>query len=252
MKSLNLIAYLILMVGHIPTVIAVTDAELEALEKQLEQQEMEAKRKAEAEAKRKAEEEEKRLAEQQAEEKKKQEAEEKRLDELEKQLIEKERRLAEQQAEEKKKQEAEEKRLADEEAKKKSLTVPRLIKAQDYSRQENIEVGGEWGPDFIHNRAPYIFHRENLVEYDVTFNQSGKYEFSIEYAAAQSRPVDVYLNGDLIKKGAIATITGGWNPQHCKWQSVAIVLVKQGKNVLRIYRSSVFPHIRNIKFEPIK
>jgi len=173
---------------------AVTDAELEALEKQIEQLEVEENK----------------------------QAEEARLAELERQRQEE------------------------------TSKVAKYINARDYSRQENIEVGGQWGPDFIHNRAPYFFSRENLVKYDITFNQSGKYELSVDYAADQSRPVDVYLNGEIIKKGAIATITGGWNPQHSKWEVVAIVSVKQGKNVLRIYRDSVFPHIRNIKFEPIK
>ena len=51
----RLIVCLILMVGHLNQVQAVTDAELEALEKQIEQQEEEEKKQANAEAKRKAE-----------------------------------------------------------------------------------------------------------------------------------------------------------------------------------------------------
>jgi len=50
----SLIISLILMVGHITPVQAVTDAELEAIEKQIEQLEVEEK-KTEAEAKQKAE-----------------------------------------------------------------------------------------------------------------------------------------------------------------------------------------------------
>ena len=84
----SLIISLILTVGYLTTVQAVTDAELEALEKQIEQQEAEEKQKAEAEAKRKAElirkrlEKEKRLAEKQAEEKEKDEAGKKRMTEV--------------------------------------------------------------------------------------------------------------------------------------------------------------------------
>ena len=50
-KVHSLIACLILSVGYLTTVQAVTDAELDALEKQIEQQEVEENLKAEAEAK---------------------------------------------------------------------------------------------------------------------------------------------------------------------------------------------------------
>ena len=55
MKLLSLIVCLILTVGYVNHVEAVTDAELEALQKQLEQQEAEEKKQAEAEEKKKAE-----------------------------------------------------------------------------------------------------------------------------------------------------------------------------------------------------
>jgi septal ring factor EnvC (AmiA/AmiB activator) len=63
MKYLSLIVCLVLMVGYLTSVQAVTDAELEALEKQIEQQEAEEKQQAELEVKRKAESEKQRLEE---------------------------------------------------------------------------------------------------------------------------------------------------------------------------------------------
>jgi hypothetical protein len=93
MKSLSLIVCLILTGGYLSPAQAVSDAELEALEKQIEQLEAKEK-KAEAEAKRKAKAEAKRMAEaeaeKQAEEKRKQEAEDKRLAEEEMKRQEKE------------------------------------------------------------------------------------------------------------------------------------------------------------------
>ena len=95
----SLIISLILTVGYLSPVQAVTDAELEALEKQIEQQEMEEKKQAEAEAKRKVEQkrkaevearkqeeaETKRNAVEEAKRKAAAEAEKKRLAELERQ-----------------------------------------------------------------------------------------------------------------------------------------------------------------------
>jgi len=85
MKSLSLIVCLIIMIGQINHVEAVTDAELEALEKQIEEQEVDEKKKAKEEVKRKAEEKRKAKAE----------AEKKRLVELEKKQRQEEARFAE-------------------------------------------------------------------------------------------------------------------------------------------------------------
>jgi len=103
MKSLSLIACLILTNGYVNRVEAVTDAELDALEKQIEQQEVEEKQKVEADGKRRAEaeklaEEKKRLEEERAKlEEEKRKLEEARLAELERQRREEE---AKKQAEE--------------------------------------------------------------------------------------------------------------------------------------------------------
>jgi len=108
MKSLSLIISLILTVGYLASVTAVTDAELEALEKQIEQQEAEEKQKAKAEAKRRAE------AEKLAEEKK-------RLAEIEKQLQEKQRQLEDEEKKNEETQLAElERQHQEEEAKKRA------------------------------------------------------------------------------------------------------------------------------------
>jgi len=100
----SLIISLIFTISYLSHVHAVTDAELEALEKQLEQLETNEKNQAEAEERKKAEVAAKRNAEQKR--KANAEAEKKRLAELEKQRMEEEQRLTE----EAKKQEEEEKK----------------------------------------------------------------------------------------------------------------------------------------------
>jgi flagellar biosynthesis GTPase FlhF len=106
----SFIVSLIIIFSHQTSVTAVTDAELEALEKQLEQQETEEKKQTEAEAKRKAEQ--KRKAEA--------EAEKKRLVELEKQRMEEEQRQLENEKRkfEEEKKKLEESRLAELERKR--------------------------------------------------------------------------------------------------------------------------------------
>jgi len=112
MKSIlahSLIFSLILTVGYLSHVHAVTDAELEALEKQIEQQEVEEKQKADAEAKRKA--------------------------ELEKQQWKEAKRIAE-----KKRKEEEAKRLTGEEKIKRKTEGERLREEQEARAQAEEEA----------------------------------------------------------------------------------------------------------------
>jgi len=158
MKSkmiLILLSSLILTVSYLIPVNAVTDAELEALEKQIEQQEAEEKKKTEAGAKRKAEQ--KRKAEI--------EAEKKRLVELEKQRQEKQRRLTElerqRQEEETNKKANEQQRLLElekkrleEERKRNALEKEKLFEEKRMEEQHQIRkkivqaILGKWETDF--------------------------------------------------------------------------------------------------------
>jgi len=114
------------MMCYLTSATAVTDAELEALEKQIEQQEAEEKKQAEAEAKRKAEAEAKWKAEQKR--KAEVEAEKKRLSELEKQLQEKQRKFEDE------KKKIEEARLAELEQRRQEEAAERQRLAAEEAR----------------------------------------------------------------------------------------------------------------------
>lgn len=136
MKSISLhcvIFILFLTIGYHPSVFAVTDADLEALEKQIEQQEQEKKKQAEAEAQkkkaaagRKREEDLKRIEESQA----KRRAEEARLAEEERRRQEE---AADKAAEADARRKAEEARLAEEDAKKREEEAK---KAEEEKRKQ--------------------------------------------------------------------------------------------------------------------
>ena len=164
----SLIVCLILTVGYLTSVTAVTDAELEALEKQIEQQEVEEKQKVEAEAKRKA------------EQNQKAEAEAKRkVDEELKRKIEVE---AKKLAEEKRKLEAEKKRLAEEEAKRKKeeriAEIERKRKQELVLAGEMVDIPGgtfEMGSNEEYDSASpihtVIISPFKIGKYEVTFDQ---------------------------------------------------------------------------------
>ena len=83
----------------------------------------------------------------------------------------------------------------------------------------------------------------NFVEYDLSA-ASGSYQLEFRYAAAESRPVRVLLNGELIEAGAASDVTGGWMPENQAWRVAGVLALGGGPNVLRVERTDgPFPHI---------
>ena len=140
MKSLSLIICLILMTVYLFPAQAVTDAELEALEKQIEQQEAEEKKQAKDEEKKKAESEAKRKVEK----KRKVEAEAKRREEEAKGKAE-EARLAEI---ERQRQEEETNKKTNEQQRLLELEKKRLEEQHQIRKKIVQAILGKWETDF--------------------------------------------------------------------------------------------------------
>lgn len=150
MKSLSLIACLILTVVYLSSAQAVTDAELEALEKQIEQQEADEIEQVEAKEKMKAEAEAKRKAEQKR--KAEDEAEKKRLVELENQRQEEQKRLAKLES---KRQEEEAKKRAEEEKEKYNLLLTEAKQAVS-NKDKELAIN-------IYNEALILFPGDTVA-----------------------------------------------------------------------------------------
>jgi TolB-like protein len=113
----------------------------------------------------------------------------------------------------------------------------------------NIEVGVlPHGDDVIHNAPPYS-KAVNWVDY-VFVADEGLYELWIEYAAAESRPVVIIVNAQTVNSQGLAQTTGGWNLSNQRKVFQNNVMLKDGQNILRLYRNDYFPHIRTIEFLP--
>lgn len=121
------------------------------------------------------------------------------------------------------------------------------IPATDFRRDESHNVGENlnYGGGIITNWPPEVDH-ENIVTYDVTIDEPGRYEISVDYAALLSRPVTVDVNGTLVTNSALAGTTGGWTWQNITHATVGSAAFKMGLNKLRITRYSAIPHIRRI------
>jgi hypothetical protein len=128
---------------------------------------------------------------------------------------------------------------------------PIAMRAMDFTRSSGIEVGRvpEWGLTSIHNAPPYT-PRVNSAEYD--FNAcAATYQLTVEYAAAESRAVEIYVNGKLVIPAGLAAITGGWSDAHQRWLPQGEVTLRSGRNTLRLKRDNYFPHIRAFRLTPL-
>lgn len=127
-----------------------------------------------------------------------------------------------------------------------------VIQAKNFSRGSGIEVEAgrypQWGLNTIHNAPPYG-HRINLAEYD--FNAcAGTYQLDVEYAAAESRPVEIYINGKLAIPVGLSATTGGWSISNQRWLHQGDVTLITGRNTLQFKRNDYFPHILAIRLRP--
>src|SRR5262249_28817588 len=102
-----------------------------------------------------------------------------------------------------------------------------LLEAENYTRgnvKKDFTVYGE-KIGVIYNAGPL----PNIAEYDVTLAKAGTYQLELRFAAAESRPVDVEINGKVVKSGAAAAVTGTWYPDSQKWSAEGVFALAAGK-----------------------
>ena len=109
-----------------------------------------------------------------------------------------------------------------------------------------------------------IFHRGNVVitldgygqgigiigsrgaahaEYDIDVKKAGRYAVEIRYAAAESRPIGLLLDGQQVGTSILSAVTGSWYPDTQRWVSAVQLQLTPGKHTLRFDSPKVYPHI---------
>jgi hypothetical protein len=83
----------------------------------------------------------------------------------------------------------------------------------------------------------------NTMEYDLAIPVSATYELFAKYAALQSRPVDIFLDDDLVARG-FTSVTGSWQASTAKWEKQAEVEIGRGKHTIKLVcPGPCIPHI---------
>ncbi len=123
-----------------------------------------------------------------------------------------------------------------------------MIEAESFARGNALRDTDNYG------KGIGVIHTGNApthAEWDISVPSAGTYQLELRYAAEQSRPVKILLNGAAIRSDAAGSATGGWFPDNQRWEPQAVVALKAGKNVLRIERSDAIPHIDKIALIPV-
>ena len=90
----------------------------------------------------------------------------------------------------------------------------------------------------------------NFAEYDLTIAKPGTYQLAVRFAAAESRPVRILVNGKVVAGDACKHKTGTWNPDSQKWFAEGFLTFPAGKSVIRFERDSYFPHLDKFALIP--
>lgn len=108
-------------------------------------------------------------------------------------------------------------------------------------------VAALYGTDVLMNAPPFQ-SGPNAAEFEVRATASGSYKFQARYASADSRHLNLTVNGHQITSNALSAPTGCFE-QNCQiWMEQGEVFLQEGLNVIRLDTLGVFPHLTAIRF----
>jgi len=89
----------------------------------------------------------------------------------------------------------------------------------------------------------------NTMEYDIDFPVTAEYTIMAKYTAVESRPVDIFVDDELIVRGLGGT-TGSWQASQGKWEKQADRHITAGKHTVTLVCAvGCIPHIAALRFD---
>ncbi len=120
-----------------------------------------------------------------------------------------------------------------------------IIKAKDFVKGNlNPGYNHDFGKDLVIDGG----QKWGFAEYEFDIDISQRYEFWSRYASGESRPVEMYIDGNLIKKNGLDKNTGGWTRKSLGFYEETEVDLDEGRHILRIYSPHCIPHIESFYF----
>ncbi|MCX7008546.1 MAG: hypothetical protein NTY53_15060, partial [Kiritimatiellaeota bacterium] len=123
-----------------------------------------------------------------------------------------------------------------------------IIEAKDFDAG-NVRVSLK-GQGFADEHS-CIWHGDgwpDRVEYVFEFPLAGDYTLSALYAAQDSRPVEISVDGKKVHTG-FANVTGSWQTKTAKWEKQCTLRIERGQHNIALQRDDAFPHICALRFD---
>ncbi len=121
-----------------------------------------------------------------------------------------------------------------------------LIEAEDFTRGNGLKTFNGYGKGI----GVLLSSGPTQVEFDLPAEEAGLYQLQMRYAAAESRPSRLSINGKLINEQAGGGITGTWYPDSQKWFLEGTFRLNAGVNTLKLDCPTPTPHIDKLLLIP--
>ena len=105
----------------------------------------------------------------------------------------------------------------------------------------------------IGKNGPFVLNgnfKPNYAEWDFELPASGRFVLELNFASGESRPVKLFLNGELLTEQAAAGTTGGFADSNSKWMVECVLALKEGVNTVRLERPGGMPHFDKLALVP--
>ena len=89
-----------------------------------------------------------------------------------------------------------------------------------------------------------------FMEYDIEAPVDGTYSLLLRYAALESRPMALSIDGKVISEKALAKTSGGWDAAHQRWHREAEFELSAGGHTLRFERKGAVSHLDQLRLVP--
>lgn len=126
-------------------------------------------------------------------------------------------------------------------------TLPITVEARTCDLIRNVVIRGS---GWLETEADKDSVSESRAECAVSFPTAGKYEMFVTYASDEARPVRITLNRKILQENALAAPTGGWTEPNELEQSLGVVQVNGGRNIVEFFSTHPLPHIQRFRFRP--
>ncbi|MEI7728615.1 MAG: SUMF1/EgtB/PvdO family nonheme iron enzyme [Verrucomicrobiota bacterium] len=121
-----------------------------------------------------------------------------------------------------------------------------LIPATEFDRGNvKIHTSG-WGKDVP--MVAYGGQSPIVVEYDLEFPVAAEYTLFLQFAALQSRPAELAVDGKELGQ-CCRVVTGSWNTSGAQWERAVAIKLTAGKHTIKLEREGSFPHVTALRFE---